>query len=356
MPSLNLNFLESIRLSPSQASTLQKIGEYKGKQALFARQTPEILQALKQLAQVESSESSNRIEGVVAPHHRVKALVLESTKPQNRPEQEIAGYRDALALVHESAEYMALSISTVQQIHAIMYRYLPHEGGKWKHKDNEIVDIKPDGSRQLRFAPVSAADTSKTMETLAQNYARAINQENIEPLIVIPLTILDFLCVHPFRDGNGRVSRLITLLLLYHFAYDVGRYISVERIIEESKATYYETLKQSSQEWHEGGHDPYPWLNYFWGVLLRAYNEFEARVGEIRTTKISKTEQVRMAVERRVGPFAISDIERECPHISRDMIKLVLRDLRDEGVIVVQGKGRGAKWIRSAKTTVDHDS
>jgi Fic family protein len=148
---------------------------------------------------------------------------------------------------------------------------------------------------------------------------------------------------------------LITLLLLYQFGYHVGRYISVERIIEESKSTYYETLKHSSQKWHEGQHDSYPWLNYFWGVLLRAYSEFEERVGDIRTTKISKTEQIRMAVERRIGPFAISDIEKECPHISRDMIKLVLRDLRDEGLIVVQGKGRGAKWIQCEQAPVNSD-
>lgn len=349
MRSVSLNFLQSIRLSPSQASTLQKIGEYKGKQALFARQTPEILQSLKKLAQVESSESSNRIEGVTAPHHRVRALVLDEKKPENRSEQEIAGYRDALAMVHESSEYVALSNATIQQMHSMMYRYLPEDGGEWKRKNNEIVELKPDGAREVRFVPVDAADTPETMETLARNYARAIDQEHLEPLIVIPLTVLDFLCVHPFSDGNGRVSRLITLLLLYHHDYQVGRYISIERIIEESKKTYYETLKQSSQKWHEGGHDPHPWLNYFWGVLLRAYHEFEERVGEIRSTKISKTEQIRIAVERRVGPFAISDIEKECPHISRDMIKLVLRDLRDGGLITIQGKGRGAKWIQTAQ-------
>ncbi|MDH3217501.1 MAG: Fic family protein [Candidatus Krumholzibacteria bacterium] len=356
MRSLNLNYLESIRLSTSQASTLKKIGEFQGKQALFARQTPEILQSLKQLAQVESSESSNRIEGVTAPPHRVKALVLDATKPQNRSEQEIAGYRDALELIHESAEYMAFSIPTVRQMHSLMYRYLPDEAGQWKHKDNEIVEIHPDGTRDIRFVPVLAAETAESMETFVRNYARAIDQEHIEPLVVIPLTILDFLCVHPFRDGNGRVSRLVTLLLLYHFDYQVGRYISLERIVEESKTTYYEALKRSSQRWHEGEHDPYPWMNYFWGVLLRAYREFEQRVGEIRTTKISKTEQIRMAVDRRVGPFAISDIERECPHISRDMIKLVLRDLRDQGVIVGQGKGRGAKWIRNAQSRIKNQT
>ena len=165
MRSLNLNYLESIRLSTSQASTLKKIGEFQGKQALFARQTPEILQSLKQLAQVESSESSNRIEGVTAPPHRVKALVLDATKPQNRSEQEIAGYRDALELIHESAEYMAFSIPTVRQMHSLMYRYLPDEAGQWKHKDNEIVEIHPDGTRDIRFVPVLAAETAESMET-----------------------------------------------------------------------------------------------------------------------------------------------------------------------------------------------
>jgi len=341
-------------LSQSQASSMKKIGEYQGKQALFARQTPEILQSLRDLAKVESTESSNRIEGVFAPHKRVEAIVLESGKPENRSEQEIAGYRDALAIMHESAEYLTLSISTIQQAHSVMYRYLPEEGGSWKRKNNQIVDINPDGTRRLRFDPVSAGDTQESMEELVGHYGRAVD-EGIEPLIAIPLTILDFLCIHPFGDGNGRVSRLMTLLLLYQYDYQVGRFISLERIIEESKATYYETLKHSSQRWHEGGHDPYPWLNYFWGVLLRAYGEFEERVGEIRTTKISKTEQIHMAVDRRVGPFAISDIERECPHISRDMIKLVLRDLRDKNVIVVQGKGRGAKWVRHEQAAVKSD-
>ena len=165
-------------------------------------------------------------------------------------------------------------------------------------------------------------------------------------MVVIPLAILDFLCVHPFRDGNGRAARLLTLLLLYHFEYRVGRYISLERIFEESKETYYETLERCSQGWHQGKHNAYPWMDYFWGVLLRAYREFEERVGNIRTGKGSKTEQIRNAVERRIGPFAISDIESDCPWISREMIRLVLRQLRDERAIVLQGKGRGAKWIR----------
>lgn len=348
MRSLNLRYLESIRLSPQQASALKRIGEYQGKQALFARQTPEILESLRRVARVESTESSTRIEGVTAPRERVEALVHEDTKPQDRSEQEIAGYRDALELVHESAEYMAITVHTIRQLHSVMYRYLPEEGGEWKHVDNRIVETDAEGAiKRIRFEPTLAVDTPEAMDTFVTNYQHAVSQSQIEPLIVLPLAVLDFLCVHPFHDGNGRVSRLITLLMLYHFDHQVGRYISLERIVEESKETYYEALRQSSQGWHEGEHDPNPWLNYFWGVMLRAYSEFEDRVGEIRSNKLSKTEQIRMAVDRRVGPFAISDIERELPHISRDMIKLVLRDLRDEGVILVQGKGRGAKWVRA---------
>jgi Fic family protein len=212
--------------------------------------------------------------------------------------------------------------------------------------DNEIVERSSDGViTKIRFTPVSAFGTAEAMESLIQNYRTAIDIDRKEPLVVVPLAILDFLCIHPFSDGNGRVSRLLTLLLLYHAGYEVGRYISLERIFEESKETYYETLEHCSQGWHEGKHDVYPWLNYFWGVLIRAYGEFEERVGEIRVGKGSKTDMIRESVERKIGPFAISDIERECPGTSRDMVRVVLRQLRDEGKITPLGSGRGAKWI-----------
>ena len=351
MRSLNLKYLESIRLSPVQASSLKAIGEFRGKQALFARQTPEILESLRKVAQIESTESSNRIEGVIAPRARVEALVEEDAKPEDRSEQEIAGYRDALERIHESAKHMALTVPSILQMHAMIYRYLPSGGGEWKRVDNRIIEANPDGSiKDIRFEPTSAADTPDAMEEFVRNFDKAMKLEQLERLIVIPLTILDFLCIHPFHDGNGRMSRLLTLLLLYHCGYEVGRYISIERIIEQSKVTYYESLKASSQKWHEGEHDPHPWLNYFWGVLLRAYGEFEERVGEIRSKKVPKSEQIRLAVERRVGPFTISDLEKDCPHISRDMIRTVVRELRDEGAIALQGKGRGAKWVRSAET------
>lgn len=356
MRSLNLKYLEAIRLTAMQASSLKAIGEFKGKQALFARQTPELLESLKRVAQIESTESSNRIEGVTAPRARVEALVEKEIKPKDRSEQEIAGYRDALERIHESAQYMALTMPSILQLHSVMYRYLPGGGGEWKRVDNRIVEKNPDGSiKEVRFEPVSAAETPEAMDGFVRNYAKAIELERLEPMIVVPLAILDFLCIHPFHDGNGRMSRLLVLMLLYQFDYQVGRYISLERIVEESKATYYETLKQSSLRWHDGEHDPHPWLNYFWGVLIRAYREFEERVGQIREKKISKSEQIRLAIERRVGPFAISDIERDLPHISRDMIRNVIRELRDQGVIAVDGVGRGAKWIRSVAEPIGEE-
>lgn len=346
MQSLLLQYLSSLSLTIEDARTLQRLGEYKGRQKLFTQQIPQILQSLKTLAIIESSESSNRLEGVTAPKDRIEALVTKNSTPKNRSEQEIAGYRDALNLIHESGQYMPFTNNVILQLHSMLYRYLPISGGKWKGIDNEIIERNTDGSvRRIRFKPTSAADTPEAMEQLALRYKDAIQIHNQEPLIIVPLAILDFLCVHPFVDGNGRSARLLTLLLLYHFGYEVGRYISLERIFEESKETYYETLEASSKNWHEGKHNSFPWLRYFWGTLLRAYQEFEERVGQIETSRGSKTEHVKSAVRRRIAPFAISDIEKDCPGVSRDMIRLVLRELKKDGLISPQGKGRGAKWI-----------
>ena len=204
-----------------------------------------------------------------------------------------------------------------------------------------VADLR----ERVRFRPTPAIETPGAMSDLVRNYGILV-REGEDPLITIPLAIFDFLCIHPFNDGNGRVARLLTLLLLYKARFVVGRYISLERIFEETKETYYDTLGESSNGWHTGGHDILPWLSYFWGVLIRAYTEFESRVGKVTTGYGSKTEQVKLAVARRTGPFAISDIERECPGISRDMIRYVLRHLRDEGALRTTGVGRGAKWLR----------
>jgi Fic family protein len=355
MHSLEPKFLESLTFSPEVVSTLRRLGEYQGKQELYFQQTPpRTLQSLQKAAIIESSESSNRLEGATAPRKRIEQIVLQSIQPTNRSEQEIAGYRDALGLLHGSAVNMEFSTHGVSQCHSILYRYPPQPGGDWKSTDNYIVEGNPDGSiRRIRFTPVSAVQTPQAMEALVRNFHQAIDQNGHEPLIVIPLAILDFLCIHPFSDGNGRMARLITLLLLYRFNYQVGRYISLERIFEESQATYYESLERSSRDWHQGKHDIFPWASYFWSVLLRAYEEFESRVGKLRRGKGAKTAQIQEVVSTRIHPFAISDIESDCPEISRDMIRLVLRQLRDEGSIRLQGKGRGAKWLNTSGKTAE---
>ncbi len=345
MKSLEKTFLEKLHFTMNQSATLRTLGEYRGRQELHFAQIPEVLERLKQLAIVESTESSNRIEGIVAPYNRIEAMVLKNDKPQNRSEQEVAGYRDALALIHESYRYMDFSSNLVLQLHSILYRYLSEQGGKWKPSDNEIVETDSDGKKKLRFKAVSVIETPAYMERLSQLYKECVVSEAKEPLVVIPLTILDFLCIHPFRDGNGRTARLLTTLLLYHFDYQVARYISLERVIEESKETYYEALQASSIGWHKGKHDINPWLNYFWGMLIRAYKEFEERVGTIKPGKGSKSEQVVLTIQRKIAPFSISDIENECLGIGRDLIRKVIRDLRDKGEIVSTGKGRSAKWI-----------
>ncbi len=348
MHSLREPYLNSLTFTAKQSSTMGAIWRYRGKQELYVQQKPEILETLKQVAFIESEECSNRIEGVTAPRQRIEALTIKATTPRDRNEQEIAGYRDALNLIHESAEHMDVSVNIIKQLHAYVFRHYPDPtAGQWKPGENHIVERNPDGSiGRVRFQTVSAFETPSAMEELVNLYSFESNESAAQPLVLIPLFVFDFLCIHPFREGNGRVARLLTLLLLYRAGFEVGKYISLERVIEESKVTYYECLEASSQKWHQGEHDIFPWLNYFWGTLIRAYKEFEDRLGAVKPGKGSKTNQIRDAVNRRFGPFAISDIEMDCPNISRDMIRLVLRKLKEEGLIQLKGKGRGAKWLR----------
>lgn len=347
MISLSMRFLEGLQYTEAHLRTIGALRQYRGEQARFAHQTPQALETLRTAAVIESTEASNRLEGITADRERIEALVLRSTKPMNRSEQEIAGYRDALNLVHENHEHMEFTPNVVLQCHGLIMRYTGEAGGHWKTADNQIVERLPDGTAvRVRFKPVSALATPQAMDEIASLYADAI-AEGREPLVVAPLAILDFLCVHPFKDGNGRCSRLLTLLLLYKAGYAVGRYISLERIFDRSAETYYEALEQSSTGWHKGEHDPLPWMTYFWGVLLAANREFEQRAGTITTFRGSKTEQVRAAVRRKIGPFAISDIERECPGISREMVRLVLNTLRNDGLLELEGRGRGAKWRKT---------
>ncbi len=349
MSSANSEYLDRLTFSADQISTLRALGEYRGKQALFFKQSPEALKSLQLVAKIESSESSNRLEGIEVPHKKIEELVLKDTAPKSRSEQEIAGYRDALNLIHESGEHMPFALNVILQLHGVLCRYIANPGRRWKATDNEIIEKHPDGTQRIRFTPTKAHLTSNAIEQLTNNYSDILKEKKQDELILIPLAILDFLCIHPFSDGNGRMSRLLTLMLLYQFNYQVGHYISLERVFEDSKESYYETLEASSQHWHSGKQDVKPWLNYFWGVLLRAYREFEERVGAITTSRGSKTELVRSVVNRRMALFSIRDIESDCPGISRDMIRQILRKMRDEGSIVVSSSGRGAVWQRTFK-------
>ena len=351
MHSLTLDYLAKLRFNTQQLATLRALGEYRGKQRLYVAQSPEVLSDLRQVAVVESTESSNRLEGVVVAASRLKSLVLRNATPKSRSEQEVAGYRDALGMIHESAEQMPFSEGTILQLHSTLYCYMPQPGGHWKATNNDIIERHPDGTSRIRFRPVAAHLTPIAIADTARRYRSALDQHLADPLVLVPLVILDFLCIHPFPDGNGRMARLLTLQLLYHFDYTVGRFISLERIFEESKESYYETLEASSQNWHEAAHDIAPWLNYFWGTLLRAYKEFEERVGTIERGRGAKGDRVRVEILKRNLPFSISEIEEACPGVSRDTVRLVLRAVKAEGLIASTGKGRGAKWVNiRAKT------
>ena len=345
MRSLSQAYLEALSFSAQDLGTIQEIGANRGRQDLFKRQTPETLRALQTHAIIESSESSNRLEGIVAPRKRIEGLVRRDAKPKNRSEQEIAGYRDGLRLIHESFKGMEFTPNLILQLHTRLYGYLPQSGGTWKPVDNEIVERNPEtGERMVRFKPLAAVAVPQAMEDLCAGYGRELIEPRGEPLVLVPLALLDFLCIHPFTDGNGRISRLLTLLLLYRSGYEVGRFISLERVFEDARDGYYETLHVSSQGWHEGEHDAMPWVRYFWGVLLKAYQEFEERVGALGTHKGAKSDFVRQAVQARIGDFTTGDIVNDCPGVNRNTIKAVLQAMRRDGLIRSKGKGRGARW------------
>lgn len=344
MKSLDINYLEQQSLSLNIGQLIQKLGEYKGKQDLYTQQTPQVIATLKQAAIIQSAESSNRIEGITILPERLKAIMLQHSKPKDRPESEIIGYRNVLAKIHEQSESMEVTPAALLQFHEAMLKGSGISSGHWKRKDNTIEEKLPDGRWVTRFVPATAQETPYYIEESCKQFSRAWEEEKISRLLLIPAFIFDFLCIHPFADGNGRISRLLTILLLHKAGYDVGRYISLERIIEETKESYYNVLRACSQKWHEGRHTIKPWWEYFLTVLLKAYQELEERTGIITQGRGAKTQLVQGAVENMPSTFSISDIERACPSVGRDMIRVVLNRLRDEGKLKITAVGRGAKW------------
>ena len=338
--------LPEIRLPLSTVWVMETLAESKGRHALFEKQSPQILNALRQMALVESTESSNRIEGVTVERERLKPLVLGRARPRDRSEEEIVGYRRALSWIHTDHAKIQVGPSTVKRLHALAQGGTSGDAGRWKSKQNEIVEIAPNGSRFVRFRPVEPVHVPAAVEELCSTYHRSVDRSEVTPLLAVAALTLDFLCIHPFRDGNGRVSRLLTLLALYHHGHQVGRYVSYERIVEQTKETYYEVLQKSSRGWHEGRHDLLPFFTYTLTTLRLAYREFEERAGRERPTRGSKAELVSYALENVMSPFGIADVERLCPSVSRDMIRVVMNRWRKEGRLEIVSRGRDARWRR----------
>ncbi len=338
--------LESVPASTSWS--LAELGEARGKQELFTRQSPQRLKVLRDHALIESAVSSNRIEGVEVDQSRIATIVFGKPSLRDRDEEELRGYREALTLIHKQGPELRVSEETILKLHRLTRGEI-WDAGKYREEDSDIIERFPDGRSRVRFKTVRAADTPARMSELIGLYAHAITERKIPPLVLMAAFNLDFLCIHPFRDGNGRVSRLLLLLQTYQAGFEVGRYVSLERVIEESKERYYETLEQSSQGWHEGKHDPWPYLNYVLFVIKTACREFEQRLGQVPTPKGEKTSLILQAIEKGAGAFRIADIRNECPNVSVDMIRRVLKNLRAEKQVECLGRGQNAQWRKTSK-------
>jgi Fic family protein len=322
---------------------LADLSEFKGKQALFTHQAPQRLKALRESALIESAVSSNRIEGVTLDKDRTKA-VLQGAKPlfRDRDEEEVRGYREALSLLHGITKASAINESRILKLHR-MVRGKIWDAGKYKDKDGDIIETYSDGRSRVRFKTVSAKATPKAMKELIESWIDCNKDRSIHPLIAMAAFNLDFLCIHPFRDGNGRVSRLILLAQCYELGFEVGRYISIERLIEQNKVRYYETLEDCSQGWHEGKNNPWPYINFILNMLKQAYLEFESRVGNLDVPRGSKTEMVLAAIARMQNEFTLVQLEQACTGVSRDMIRKVLADQKEKSVASI-GRGPAALW------------
>ena len=321
---------------------VSSIMEAKGKQELWLQKRPETLTALRQQAIVQSVESSNRIEGVTVPAARLRPLLLENARPRDRSEEELAGYRKALDWIFKKAAQETLAPRIVLHLHGLAQGGHSGDAGQWKARDNEIVELLPNGERHIRFVPIKAKAVPKAVKSLCDDYNIIAGDVTTLIPVAIATYVFEFLCVHPFRDGNGRVSRLLTTLLLERHGFSLCRYVSLERLIEESKEEYYAVLERCSQGWHEGANEIIPWLNYLLGVIRRGYEELARQVESAED--IGKSELVRQAVMRQPVQFTLADIQANCPSVSVQLVKKVLAQLKAEKKVSLSGKGRGARW------------
>lgn len=321
------------------------IHEYKGKQQLHLKQMPCELERLVDIAKIQSTESSNAIEGIVTTNQRLKQLLAGKTSPRNRNEQEISGYKAVLETVHQSFEYMPISANVILQLHKILYSFMPTAfGGVFKNTSNEIDEIRSDGTVFVRFKPLEPYETPQAVEKLCAAYNKIIASGEVDPLVVIPTFIHDFLCIHPFNDGNGRMSRILTTLLLYKSGYVVGKYISLEKKINDNKDEYYETLRLSSENWHNGHNDDTPFVKYLLGIILSAYRDFEERLDIVAGEKSAK-EMVKEVFDKKLGKVTKSDIMEYCSTLSRSAVEKALRELVGENIIFKREKGPATYYI-----------
>lgn len=346
MRDFNYGKLRNIKWDNEVLGLVAQIHEYKGKQTSFLKQKPATLEKLVEIAKIQSTKSSNKIEGIVTTVVRIKQLCDQKTTPRNRDEEEISGYRDALSLIHESYEYIPIKSSYILQLHQVLYRYSQRGiGGRFKNTQNYIAEIKESGEQIVRFMPLDPFETPTAIEKMCESFNRETDACEVDPLILIPAFIVDFLCVHPFNDGNGRMSRLLTTLLLYRAGYVIGKYVSLESKIEKTKESYYKALEKSDINWNREENDITAFIKYILGTVLSAYRDFEQRVILVED-KSSAIDLVRNAVNNTIGKFTKSDIMELVPSVGKTSVENSLKILIEEGVIGRDGKGKATFYFR----------
>lgn len=334
-------------LTPEIVQMVGSLHEHKGKQELFLEANIDELKTLLEVALIQSTGASNRIEGIFTSDKRLEELVSQKAEPRNRSEQEIAGYREVLSTVHESYEYINPRPNIILQLHRDLYSYSQAgAGGSYKNSDNVIAETDAEGHQKARFIPVPAFQTAEAMDKLCTNFLEAWEAGQMDRLILIPMFILDFLCIHPFNDGNGRMSRLLTLLLFYKAGYIVGKYVSMEMLIEKTKETYYDALQVSSTGWHEETNTYEPFVKYYLGIMLKAYNEFESRVEHLKYRSMSKPERIKAVIDQKVGKITKKEIMELCPDISKITVERTLTELVKSGYIAKVGAGPATGYVR----------
>lgn len=346
MRKFNYSKLISLNIPANMYDLISKIYEYKGKQELYVANFSDVLDKMIEVAKIQSTKSSNAIEGISTNDTRLEELMNKKSEPKNRNEEEIYGYREVLDIIHENYENIEFTKNNILTLHNRLYSYSEeNHKGKFKTMDNSIVETNALGEKKVRFQPVSAFETENYIDKMIEDYNEAVSLK-IPPLLLIPTVIHDFLCIHPFADGNGRMSRLLTLLLLYKNGFFVGKYISLEMIIEETKDIYYEELQASSENWHSGTNNDLPFIKYMLSVIYKAYSECDERFKLISEKSLTSAERVMKVFENSLEPLSKSDIAILCPDISKRTIERALKELKDRGLIKQLGSGRSTKYIR----------